>query len=131
MNRLYRKKRSNDATLPTISLTPLIDTVLVLLVIFMVTTPGKTNNQLSKQSDKGDNVPKAVWLVEIDANGTIYLNRKQIALNGLLDQVKQDVPASGEIKNVFVHANKLTSFSVLSKVLDGLRRIDHVGIMVG
>jgi biopolymer transport protein ExbD len=133
MNRLSRtKKHNNDTALPTISLTPLIDTVLVLLVIFMVTTPGKTTAPLL--SGKGDKVEhkQPVWVVEIDQRGHLYLDNKFITYKTLVDTISAQMSKDkGVTTSVFVHAHGDAPQEAVTTILNGLRRLKHVGILVG
>lgn len=132
MNRLSRiKKHNNDTALPTISLTPLIDTVLVLLVIFMVTTPGKTTTPiLAGKGDKADQ-KQAVSVVEVDQAGHLYFDNKPITYKALLDAVSAQTKTDKEVTSVFVHAHGDAPQQTVTMVLNGLRRLKHVGILVG
>ncbi len=132
MSRLYRKKRSDAALLPTISLTPLIDTVLVLLVIFMVTTPGKTVTPFSDHADgkKMQESKLSVSLVEIDQHAGLYFNSQRIQRAHLLEKVK-GLSRGKETINIFFHSHPGASVGMVNDVLNELRQIEHVGIIVG
>ncbi|MED5370661.1 MAG: biopolymer transporter ExbD [Myxococcota bacterium] len=74
-----------------INVTPLIDVVLVLLIIFMVVTPMLSNNvplNLPKagspvpHTDKGDNI-----VISIDANGDIFMGKDQITEDEVIERV--------------------------------------------
>src|SRR6187399_3201247 len=77
----FRKKRSRKS-IGEINVTPLVDVVLVLLLVFMVTAPMMsqgidinlpTANQVdNKQEDR--------FTVSIDANGRAFINDRPVAL---------------------------------------------------
>ncbi|MCP4809694.1 MAG: biopolymer transporter ExbD [Proteobacteria bacterium] len=74
-----------------INVTPLIDVVLVLLIIFMVVTPMLSSGidvtlpDAKKTTQAQDNGQHLV--LSIDAEGDIYLDRDQVELENLIDEV--------------------------------------------
>ena len=90
--------RNNDQPMSEINVTPLVDVMLVLLVVFIVTAPLLTQSV-------GVNLPKtvsaapppidAVNVVSIDVEGAIYLNKQKLSpaeLGERLVQLKQTSP---------------------------------------
>ena len=75
-----------DAPMSEINVTPMVDVMLVLLVIFILTAPLMTSAiRLDLPSAEGSEAgasPQAVSLV-IDAQGTVYWNDKAIAPEAL------------------------------------------------
>jgi biopolymer transport protein TolR len=76
-----------------INITPLVDVVLVLLIIFMVVTPelqrGKevelpNASTAKRKEDAGDPV-----VVSIDKNGAWYVEQEQISKDLITDNIKQ------------------------------------------
>jgi len=84
--------RPADAPMSEINVTPLVDVMLVLLVIFILTAPLMTSAiRLDlPQSEGGEPgaVPQAVVLV-VDAQGRWFLNDQPIAENALREQLAQ------------------------------------------
>jgi biopolymer transport protein TolR len=84
--------RPVDAPMSEINVTPLVDVMLVLLVIFILTAPLMTSAiRLDlPQSEGGEPgaVPQAVVLV-VDAQGRWFLNDQPIAENALREQLAQ------------------------------------------
>lgn len=64
---------------PNINVTPLIDVLLVMLIIFMVVSPLKPARFLTKTASPPDETPVEAWplglVVTINRDGTIMLNR--------------------------------------------------------
>jgi biopolymer transport protein TolR len=84
--------RPADAPMSEINVTPLVDVMLVLLVIFILTAPLMTSAiRLDlPQSEGGESgaAAQAVVLV-VDAQGRWFLNDQPIAENALRDQLTQ------------------------------------------
>lgn len=84
--------RPSDAPMSEINVTPLVDVMLVLLVIFILTAPLMTSAiRLDlPQSEGGEPgaVPQAVVLV-VDAQGRWFLNDQLTAENDLREQLAQ------------------------------------------
>src|SRR5271156_5717513 len=77
MPRSFRSRRARISAVNDISLTPLIDTALTLLVIFMVATPMMHNAikvSLPKGNAKESLSTKQNLVVSIDKSGTIFFD---------------------------------------------------------
>ena len=79
-----------------INVTPLIDVVLVLLIIYMVVTPIMLNRMSINLPDKTetvphDNLPKEQILVAVCEDGQFTLNRKVYSLSELTDKVRKKI----------------------------------------
>ncbi|MDH5560885.1 MAG: biopolymer transporter ExbD, partial [Deltaproteobacteria bacterium] len=80
---MMRKNRLEDfEAISEINVTPFVDVLLVLLVIFMITAPLFTKAidvRLPQEKIKSSNVTEArKWVVAIDARGRYYLNGEKI-----------------------------------------------------
>lgn len=90
IKRPHRKvHKGGHGTMNELNITPLLDLVFVLLVIFIITTPQLTNNleinlpsgkpHPPKQNEKKPQINK----LYVDAKGQIYLNQEPFTLDGL------------------------------------------------
>ncbi len=84
--------RPSDAPMSEINVTPLVDVMLVLLVIFILTAPLMTSAirldlPQSEGAEQGA-TPQAVILV-VDAQGQWFLNDQPMAENALREQLAQ------------------------------------------
>jgi biopolymer transport protein ExbD len=122
------KKRRSAIVLPEVTLTPLIDTALNLLIIFMVATPMLQNSlkiNLPEAKNKKDYVNAKQQNIEIfiDAKGSFYINEKPIVLRDLIGQVKKDLAASKD-KIIILKADKSIEYDKVIKVLDLVNSIE-------
>jgi len=122
-----RRTKRHRMTVPAISLTPLIDTALTLLIIFMVTTPMIHNaikvNLPKGQAQEGGKQPQEL-VVSIDKTEKIYVNSKPVSLDSLGVEIKKLVQAKTADKSVWVKVDGASSCDMLVTVID---RIKFVG----
>lgn len=109
-----------------INVTPLVDVVLVLLIIFMVVTPLLERDigvqiPATEKADEPQDVPPDQVVVRIDASGGIALNGAPTTLEGLGDAIRPRFAGRGR-KVVFVAASDEAPYPRLVQVLDVARR---------
>ncbi|MBO1358534.1 MULTISPECIES: protein TolR [Acetobacter] len=86
-----RGPRRKRRPMSDINVTPLVDVMLVLLIIFMVTSPMMTsgvNVDLPKTDAKPVNSDTKPITVSIKSDGTIYLGDNPVSSDQLIDQLK-------------------------------------------
>jgi len=114
-----------QTSLSEINVTPLVDVMLVLLVIFMVTAPiiqtgVHVNLPRTKESTREQPRPRSV-MVTIDKDGNVYLSTQQDAkpvnVLDLPSLLQQKLGESGERK-VYVRGDGDTPFRIIAYVLD-------------
>jgi biopolymer transport protein TolR len=114
-----------QTSLSEINVTPLVDVMLVLLVIFMVTAPIlqtgiEVNLPKTRETRTEQPRPNAV-VVSIDKGGNIYLSTQseatQVNVNDLPALLSDKLGQSGERK-VYVRADGDTAYRIIAYVLD-------------
>jgi biopolymer transport protein ExbD/biopolymer transport protein TolR len=119
-----------------INVTPMVDVMLVLLVIFMVITPmlqhgvnvnmAQVNNPMAMpDADKED-----ALLVVVMQDGKIYFGNDQVQLDVLTEKVK-DRLANRVDKRVYLRADKRARFKYVVDVVDDVRAagVDQLGLL--
>lgn len=121
-------------TNPEINVTPLIDVLLVLLIIFMVVTPVKPSKFEAKipsepKNEVVDPIPTTL-VVSLDAAAAITLNTEKIdasaaSPHGLVNRLKE-VFAAREAnmepqRTVFIKAPKRIDYGTVARVVDAVK----------
>jgi biopolymer transport protein ExbD/biopolymer transport protein TolR len=130
-----RKSHGSDVN-SDINVTPMVDVMLVLLIIFMVITPmlqrgqsvdlAKTDNPVQMpDADKEDSV-----LVAVMRDGTIYLGQDKVTADQLATKVKDKLAAKTD-KQVFVKADARAKYGAVVEVVDNVRSagVDQLGLL--
>ena len=121
----------------TINVTPMVDVMLVLLIIFMVVTPmlqhgmsvelAKVNNPLNMpDADKED-----ALLVAITRDNKIFFGSDQVSGADQLTHLVKDRLASRTDKRVFIKADARTKYGNVVDVVDNVRAagVDQLGLL--
>ena len=121
-----------DKIISEINITPLTDVMLVLLVIFMVTTPLLVMHsfkiKLPKAVSAEAEQEKGITL-SITTGGAIYLNNKAVKMEGLFDSLKSELrTVSGKI--VIIKADKDILHGTVVRVLDIAKRAGAVKLSI-
>ncbi len=129
------KKRMADVN-SDINVTPMVDVMLVLLIIFMVITPmlqkgvsvdlAKTDNPIKMpEADKED-----ALIVAVMRDGKIYFNSDAVTAESLTDKVK-DRLANTTDKRIFIKADAGARYGDVVAVVDDVRSagVDQLGLL--
>ena len=119
-----------------INVTPIVDVMLVLLIIFMVITPmlqkgvsvdlAKTNNPIQMQdADKED-----ALLVAVQRDGTVFFGTDKISPDQLTNKMKERL-ANRTDKRVFIKADARAKYGNVVEVVDNVRSagVDQLGLL--
>jgi biopolymer transport protein TolR len=119
-----------------INVTPMVDVMLVLLIIFMVVTPmlqhgvpvdmAKVNNPAQMpDADKED-----ALLVAVMRDGTVFFGTDKIAVDQLTDKIK-DRLVNRTDKRVFIKADQRAKYGAVVEVVDNVRSagVDQLGLL--
>jgi len=119
-----------------INVTPMVDVMLVLLIIFMVITPmlqkgkqvelAQTNNPVPMQdADKEDAI-----LIAIERDGGVYFDTEKVAPDQLTSKVADRLQNKAD-KKVFIKADAHAKYGLVVQVVDNVRAagVDQLGLL--
>jgi biopolymer transport protein ExbD len=133
-----RGRRARKAPMAEINMTPMVDVMLVLLIIFMVITPMlskgqnvdlvKTKNPVKMQeADKEDAI-----IVAVTRDGRSFLSpgNEMVSMDVLPGKVK-DLQTNRVEKTVYLKADARAKFETVETVIDTLRtaQVDNLGLL--
>jgi biopolymer transport protein ExbD/biopolymer transport protein TolR len=119
-----------------INVTPMVDVMLVLLIIFMVITPMLQNKvQIDMaQVTNPENMPDAdkddAIVVAVTRDGGVFLGQNKVALSELGGQVR-DKLADKPGKTIYVRADARAQYKAVEDAIDAVRTagVDDVGLL--
>ena len=119
-----------------INVTPMVDVMLVLLIIFMVITP-MLQNKVQVDMAKVDNptsMPDAdkedAIVVAITRDGGVFLGQDKVAVSELGSRVR-DKLSDKPGKTIFVRADQRAQFRAVEDAIDAVRTagVEEVGLL--
>jgi len=120
------------ASLAEINVTPLVDVVLVLLIIFMVTAPMMQRGvdvQLPR-AESSTGAEEQRLIVTIDRANRVYLNESSMALSELEKRLKAVAPGYKD-PFVYLRADQSVPYGRVMAVMDRIKKsgIERVGLV--
>ena len=119
-----------QTVLADINITPLVDVVLVLLLIFMLTAPvlqsgvevavpqTRTVNQLTEEHE----------VITIDKNQNVFLQDKPINIHNLPNQLGNTAKNTKRV--VYIRADKEVPFGAFASVMDAVKQAGITNISI-
>jgi len=133
---MAKKKSKSDGSINEINVTPMVDVMLVLLIIFMVITPMlskgvsvdlvRTRNPIAMdEADKEDAV-----LVAVTRDGQAFLGTRRVSNEELASQVTDQVSSRID-KTVYLKCDARSKYERVVEVVNLIRTagVDQVGLL--
>jgi biopolymer transport protein ExbD len=123
---MKKTSRSHHSSLNELNITPLLDLVFVLLVIFIITTPQMMNNLEmtlpSGNPPKSKDKPK-INRIDVYANGQTFFNSELVDMPALKEKL-EDLKSQDPDPNVVVKGDDKVDYQYMINVLDVLRTLN-------
>jgi len=126
LNRKYNRMHKKNRVISQINVTPFVDVMLVLLIVFMITAPLLTvgvsvdlpKTKASQLNSKGDPI-----IISIKKNGELYIQEREIDTLQLLPRLKA-ISSGNKNLRIYVRGDKNVPYGL---VLDTIAKIKSSG----
>ena len=116
--------RGKQRLVADINVTPLVDVMLVLLIIFMVTAPMMTQGleiDLPKTTAKALRQKEEPIVVSVDDKGEIFLGKIKVDRNQLFRQLDQ-LPPEKKDQPIYLRADKDVPYGIVVAAMADIKR---------
>jgi biopolymer transport protein TolR len=107
-----------------INVTPMVDVMLVLLIIFMVSAPLLTVGvplDLPQTQAKSLEQDKTPLQLSVDASGKVFINDTEVPMSELIPKLKAITDARGGMEErLFMRADKKADYGTVARVMGQL-----------
>ena len=107
-----------------INVTPMVDVMLVLLIIFMVSAPLLTVGvplDLPQTQAKSLEQDKTPLQLSVDVHGKVFINDTEVAMSDLIPKLKAITDARGGMdERIFMRADKKADYGTVARVMGQL-----------
>lgn len=125
----------NRAPMAEINVTPLVDVMLVLLIIFMVTAP-MMQEGVSVDLPEAKGAPitseqtKKDIVISVSADGKILVNETQVSEDKLLEKLTE-VRKEPDVGDVYLRADKNVPYGTVVRIMAALRNagVENLGMI--
>ena len=126
LNRINKRMHKKNRVISQINVTPFVDVMLVLLIVFMITAPLLTvgvsvdlpKTKASQLNSKGDPI-----IISIKKNGELYIQEREIDTLQLLPRLKA-ISSGNKNLRIYVRGDKDVPYGL---VLDTIAKIKSSG----
>ncbi|MCD6271816.1 MAG: protein TolR [Deltaproteobacteria bacterium] len=125
--------KGNNDLMSDINVTPFVDVMLVLLIIFMVTAPMMVqgvNVSLPEAAAKSLPAQAENLVITIDKNGGIYINDYQVEFNFLQEKLSKIMDGRKD-REIFLKADKEISYGMVVRVMSEIKNagVEKIGMV--
>ena len=119
-----RRHRRRRSVMSEINVTPMVDVMLVLLIIFMVSAPLLTVGvpiDLPQSQAKALDQDREPLTLSVNVDGQIFLQDKEIKLDDLVAKLKAVTDARGGLdEQIYVRGDKKIDYGTMMRVMGRL-----------
>ena len=118
------RRSRRQRVMSEINVTPMVDVMLVLLIIFMVSAPLLTVGvplDLPQTQAKSMEQDKTPLQLSVDIRGKVFINDTEVAMNELIPKLKAITDARGGLdERIFMRADKKADYGTVARVMGQL-----------
>jgi biopolymer transport protein TolR len=118
------RRGRRSAVMAEINVTPMVDVMLVLLIIFMVSAPLLTVGvplDLPQTQAKSLEQDKTPLQLSVDTTGKVFINDTEVAMTELIPKLKAITDARGGMdERIYMRADKKADYGTVAKVMGQL-----------
>ena len=118
------RRGRRKAVMAEINVTPMVDVMLVLLIIFMVSAPLLTVGvplDLPQTQAKSLEQDKTPLQLSVDIKGKVFINDTEVAITELIPKLKAITEARGGMEErIYMRADKKADYGTVAKVMGQL-----------
>jgi biopolymer transport protein TolR len=128
-----KRRHRRSPVMAEINVTPMVDVMLVLLIIFMVSAPlltvGVPIDLPQTQASSLDSADKEPLAVSVNTKGQVFLQNSEISLEELVPKLRAIAQArGGNDERIYVRGDKMVDYGAVMKVMGrlsaaGFRRV--------
>jgi len=131
------KRKLSRGVVADINVTPMADVMLVLLIIFMITTPllqsGITVNlpKAKNPLDAPDADSNEAVVIAMNREGRLYWKKKQISEQEMYELLLKQFQAGDINRTIFLKADTALAYGRVVEIVNGCRRagVERIGLM--
>ncbi len=123
----------NRSSMSEINVTPLVDVMLVLLIIFMVTAPMMQQGieiDLPETTASGIETNDEPFVLALRDNNKLYIGQEEVSMTSLRVKLKA-IFATRKNKQIYLKADKKVDYELVAKTLAEVRAagINNIGLV--
>ena len=133
--RSFNRRRKHPRPMSEINVTPFVDVMLVLLIVFMVTAPLLSAGvpvDLPEAAVEPLAIEKEPITVTVDADGRVFVKDDEVAMDELVPTLTA-IATTGLDERIYVRGDRAASYGAIMRVMGtingaGFRRIGLVAL---
>ena len=124
---------NSDQLMSEINVTPFVDVMLVLLIIFMVTAPMMVQGvdvDLPKATSKALKGGEDRLIISVDEESKVYINEQVVSVEFLTKKLSA-ILENFDKKNVYLRADKKVPYGIVVNVISKIKKsgVDSLGMI--
>ena len=132
-NRGHRRRGRRTGLISEINVTPFVDVMLVLLIIFMVAAPLLTVGvpvDLPETEASPMNSETQPLVVTVDGSGRIFIQEQEISFDDMVAKLRQ-IKGTGTDARIYVRGDRAIDYGTVMRVMARIQAggFDNVGLV--